>query len=147
MRRKIIAVIGASEPSNKERKIAFEVGRLVAKNNLVLLNGGYGGVMEESARGAKKEGGTVIGIIMTADPNDANQFTDIVIATGMGDGRNSIIANTADCFIAVGKGLGTLSEIAFALKRKKKVIGISTWQIERVRHVDSPKKALESLLP
>ena len=34
---------------------------------------------------------------------------------------------SSDLLIAIAKGYGTLSEIAFALKIKKPVIGIGTW--------------------
>ncbi len=144
MRRKIVAVIGASEPSKQERELAYSVGNLIAKKKLVLLNGGLGGVMAESARGAKEAGGTVIGILPVANPDEANKHIDYAIATGIGDARNAVIANTADCFIAIGKSLGTLSEIAFALKRGKYVIGLETWQVEGIQHISGAKKAVNT---
>ena len=49
---------------------------------------------------------------------------DIIIVTGMGDGRNIINIKSADAIIAINGGAGTLSEIALALKTDRKVIAI-----------------------
>lgn len=54
MNRKIIAVIGGSETTEKNLKTAEEVGSLIAKNGAILITGGLGGVMEAASRGAKK---------------------------------------------------------------------------------------------
>jgi uncharacterized protein (TIGR00725 family) len=54
-----------------------------------------------------------------------------VIATGLGEARNAVIVRTAQAVVAVGGEYGTLSEIAFALKRELPVAGLGTWAIER----------------
>jgi predicted Rossmann-fold nucleotide-binding protein len=41
------------------------------------------------------------------------------------------VVRSADAVIAVGGEYGTLSEIAFALKMGKPVIGLSTWELSR----------------
>jgi putative hydrolase len=63
----------------------------------------------------------------------ANPHVDIPIATGLGDARNAVIACTAEAFVAIGGGLGTLSEIAFALNRNKPVVGLLTWELDANR--------------
>ena len=78
--------------------------------------------MEAASRGAKSEGGITVGILPQNDSSAANQFIDIPITTGLGIGRNVIIARTADALIAVGGAYGTLSEIAFALQMGKPVV-------------------------
>ena len=132
-RRKIVAVIGASEPSTQEAKNALEVGRLLGAAGLTVVSGGLGGVMEAVSRGVAEAGGTVIGIVQDPEPDSCNPYVEISIATGMDDGRNVVIANTADVFIAIGGSLGTLSEIAYALKRRKPVIGLGTWELDASR--------------
>lgn len=87
--------------------------------------------MEHAARGARSGGGLTIGLLPTDDVNDANQFIDIAIATGLGQGRNAILGLTADGVIAIGGGLGTLSEIAMALRHRRPAIGIRTWRFDR----------------
>lgn len=102
----------------------------------MLICGGMSGVMEHAARGARAAGGLTIGLLPTADVNDANEFIDIAIATGMGHARNAILALTPHGVIAIGGGLGTLSEIALALRNLRPVIGIKTWQFDRERRAE-----------
>ena len=142
----IIGVIGAGSADDKTLKSAEVIGRLLGKRNALLVCGGLGGVMEAAARGAKAEGGTTIGILPQDSTDLANPYIDIPIATGFGEGRNVIIVRTADALIAVGGEYGTLSEIAFALKMGKKVIGLRTWNIKGVIQADSEEDAVSRAL-
>jgi hypothetical protein len=128
----IIAVIGGQRTEESLLHEAEEVGRLIAGKGAVLVCGGLGGVMEAASRGAKAKGGITVGILPQSDAKEANQHIDIPVATGMGTGRNVIIARTADALIAVGGEYGTLSEIAFALQMGKPVVGVKTWDIKGV---------------
>ncbi|MFX0202753.1 MAG: TIGR00725 family protein [Candidatus Hodarchaeota archaeon] len=130
MRRKIIAVIGGSEPDQKSLKIAQEVGASVAQRGAILITGGLGGVMQAASQGAKEADGLVIGILPTGDKQSANRYVDIPIVTGMGEARNIIIARTCDCAIAIDGKYGTLSEIAYCLMFDVPVIGINTWELD-----------------
>lgn len=130
--RTTIAVIGGRKVEKSLLKEAEEVGRLLAGRNAVLVNGGLGGVMEAASRGMKTAGGLTVGLLPQDHKRDANDFIDVAIATGLGIGRNVIIARTADAVIAVGGEYGTLSEIAFALQLGKPVVGIRTWDIKGV---------------
>lgn len=87
--------------------------------------------MEHAARGAQAAGGLTIGLLPSEDPNDANAHIEIAIATGLGHARNAILARTADGVVALGGGLGTLSEIALALRNGLPAIGIKTWRVDR----------------
>lgn len=130
--KKIIAVIGGRRVEKALLEEAEKVGRLIARSGMVLVCGGLGGVMEAASRGASAEGGTTIGILPQDHKRDANDYIDIPIVTGMGIGRNVIIARTADALIAIGGEYGTLSEIAFALQLGKPVIGVRTWEIKGI---------------
>lgn len=129
MAKKIIAVIGGSEPDEKSLKIAEEVGSLIAQKGAVLITGGMGGVMNAASKGAKSANGLVIGILPTDNKTHANPYIDIPIVTGMNEARNIIIARTCDCAIAINGKYGTLSEIAYCLMFNVPVIGINTWDI------------------
>ena len=142
----IVAVIGAGECDSGLAAVAREVGRLLGEAGCVLVTGGLGGVMAAASEGAASAGGKVIGILPGTDPKAANRWVETPIATGMGDARNAIICNTAEAFIAVGGSFGTLSEIAFALKRGKPVVSLGSFRPdERVQAAASPAEALALL--
>jgi uncharacterized protein (TIGR00725 family) len=147
---KIIAVIGGRNVDVSLLREAEKVGELIAINNAILVCGGLTGVMEASAKGAKSKGGLTIGIIPQGHKKEVNEFIDVSIVTGMGIGRNVIIARTADALIAVGGEYGTLSEIALALQLEKAVIGIRTWDIKGIVTArdaeDAVTKALNSCI-
>jgi len=118
----------------------------------VLICGGLTGVMEHAARGARSGGGLTIGLLPGDDPNDANEYIDIAIATSLGHGRNAVLARTADGVVGLGGGLGTLSEIALALRNGRPTIGIRTWRFDRDTRTEpelplagSPTEALDWL--
>jgi uncharacterized protein (TIGR00725 family) len=98
--------------------------------------GGRHGVMEAVCRGAAQAGGTTIGILPDADPSCANPFVGIVIATGIGEARNALIARAAFCLVAIGDSYGTLSEVALGRAFGKRVVGLEgAAQVEGVVHV------------
>ena len=126
----IIAVIGSSEANEELVELATKVGYELAQNGVIMVCGGLGGVMEAACRGAKSKGGTTIGVLPGSNPDEANKWIDHVICTGMGEARNLVIIKSSDAVIAVGGGYGTLSEIGFALKLNKPIVGLQTWGLE-----------------
>ena len=70
----------------------------------------------------------------------------MAIATGLGEIRNALIVRTSDALVAVGGGVGTLSEMAFALKLGRPVIGVGTFEVEGVVQVASAAEAAELAL-
>jgi len=108
--------------------------------------------MEHAARGARDGGGLTVGLLPGDDPNEANQYIDLSIATGLGQARNAALVRTADGVVALGGGLGTLSEIALALRTRRPTIGIRTWHFDRDGRTEpelpvaaNPKYALDWL--
>ncbi|HUO78156.1 MAG TPA: TIGR00725 family protein [Thermodesulfovibrionales bacterium] len=140
--KKIIGVIGGRRVDRTLLNEAEKVGTLVAQKEIVLVCGGLSGVMEAVAKGARSAGGTTVGILPQEHKRDANEYIDIPIVTGLGIGRNVIIARTADVLISIGGEYGTLSEIAFALQMGKPVIGIRTWDIQGVKKVENAEEAV-----
>jgi uncharacterized protein (TIGR00725 family) len=131
-----ISVIGASNCSAKESKLAEEVGRELARRGAIVICGGLNGVMEAVCRGAKSEGGLTVGILPSNNRRDANPYVDIPIITGIGYARNSIVAKSGQAAIAIGGKYGTLSEIAYALQDKIPVIGLGTWNLATSKSKD-----------
>ena len=122
------------------------MGRELARRGAILVCGGLGGVMEAACKGAKDAGGTTVGILSGKERSQANPFVDVAIATGLGEARNAVIVRTADAVVAVGGGYGTLSEIALALRRSKRVVGVGTWDVDGVEPADSPQAAVAAVL-
>ena len=141
-----IAVIGGSRPGRQALDTALEVGRIIARSGAVVVCGGLGGVMEAAARGAREEGGLVVGIVPGNSPADANPWVDIPIATGLGYTRNSLVVMNADAIIAVDGEYGTLSEIAHGLIHGKKVVGLRTWDIRGVTVAETAEEAVRLAL-
>ena len=126
-----ISVIGASRASTGEIQLAEEVGRELADKSAVLICGGLNGIMEAACRGAVNAGGMTVGILPTEYRENANKYVKIPIVTGMGHGRNMIVAKSGQAVIAIGGGYGTLSEIAYACQAGIPVIGLKTWVLSK----------------
>jgi uncharacterized protein (TIGR00725 family) len=128
-KRMIIAVIGGSVCSAAEAAQAEEVGRLIADRGATLVCGGLGGIMEAACRGAERAGGFTIGILPGNDPDEANPYVTLPLATGIGYARNAIVVRSAVAVIAVSGSYGTLSEISYARQYGKPVVGLGTWEL------------------
>jgi len=102
IKKTIIGVMGGSKFVNPEdKKYAYEIGKMIAQEGWVLLNGGRSsGVMEATAKGAKENGGITVGILPVDRPDWASQYIDIPIVTGMGLARNVINILSSDIIIS-----------------------------------------------
>lgn len=148
-----IAVAGPGLSEQPAEDLAFQTGRLLARAGAVLVCGGLSASMEAACRGAKREGGTTVGILPGGSRSEANPYVDVAIPTGMGEARNTLIVRACDGLIAVGGGFGTLSEIGFALKLQKPVVGLGTWELSKggrpvdgIITAESPEAAVELVL-
>jgi uncharacterized protein (TIGR00725 family) len=142
-----VGVIGAGKCSKKIFTLAEEVGKEIARAGAILVCGGLGGVMEGAAKGAKEAKGITIGILPGNSKEEANPYIDMPIVTGIGEGRNLMVIRSSDAIIALPGKYGTLSEISFAVKLEKPIVGISTWDIsERILKSKDPKEAVKLAL-
>jgi len=146
----VVGVIGESQFSDPSHEAAAEeTGRLIAQSGWVLVCGGLTGVMEAACRGARTAGGLTVGILPNDDRDEANPYVTVAVPTGLGQGRNVVIALMVDALIAVGGGFGTLSEIGHALRVGKPVVGLRTWEATRpgqrapVTSVHTPQEAID----
>jgi hypothetical protein len=78
--------------------------------------------MEASAQGAKEAGGLTVGVLPDDHADRASRFIDIPILTGMGSARNAVNILSSRFVVACSGGLGTLSEVALALKFNRPVV-------------------------
>ena len=141
-----MAVVGPHDGGPRQTAEAEAVGAELARRGAVVVCGGLGGVMEAACRGAKGAGGTTLGILPGDDRSAANEWVDVAVATGLGEARNALVVRASDALVAVGGGYGTLSEVALALKTRRPVIGLDTWDIPGVEGVASAEDAAAAAL-
>jgi uncharacterized protein (TIGR00725 family) len=81
--------------------------------------------MREASRGAKDAGGLTIGILPSLLKEEANQYVDVPITTGLGIGmRSELMINTVDIVVMIGGKNGTLKELSAAYILCKPIIVI-----------------------
>lgn len=111
---------------------AERVGRALARAGCAVMSGGYYGVMEAVSKGAKEAGGRVIGVTtdQISQPFNVqpNRFLDEIV--NYADLRDRLLhmLETADGYLAMPGGIGTLHEIA------------ETWELMRIGGI--PRKPL-----
>jgi uncharacterized protein (TIGR00725 family) len=147
--------MGGGSVSDQVRSDAYALGALIAKQGWILLNGGRdAGVMAASASGAHEAGGLTIGILPDSTSQAATAHILIPIVTGMGNARNCINVLSSHVVVACPGGMGTLSEIALALKCQKPTLLLNyetDGQFDRfqsdglLKYVDSPQEAIEKI--
>jgi len=141
-----IGVIGPREATPKQLEAAEAVGRGLGTMGFVVICGGRQGVMEAVCRGVEDAGGLSIGMLPETDPWAANPHVGVVIATGIGEARNALIARSSFCLVAIGDSFGTLSEVALGRHFGKRIIGLEgAASVEGVVHVGSVEAALEEV--
>ncbi len=111
----VVCVFGSGDPreGDAEYALARAVGRTLAGLGCMVANGGYGGTMEASARGAAEAGGEVIGVTCSIWSSQPNRYVTRQIST-------SSLAERVATLIEIGRGgyvclpgsTGTLVELA-----------------------------------
>ncbi len=120
-----IGVMGsASGPLLEDPKViekSYILGRKIAQNDCILVNGACPGLPDEAAKGANSEGGITIGISPAFSKKEhikdykSPLTCDFILYTGMGFMERDIInIRTADGIIIVGGGIGSLNEFTIA---------------------------------
>jgi hypothetical protein len=146
MRKKIVGVIGGHSCTAEVEQKAQELGKKLAEVVGILVGGGLSGTMKAVCSGFKAGGGVTIGIIPSYDKNDANEFVDIVIPTGLGLARNVLVVKSADVVVALPGEAGTLSEIAHCLQFGIPVISfLGSWNIKGVIKVKTADEAIKKV--
>jgi hypothetical protein len=111
---KVISIFGSSRPveGDADFKTAYDLGRELARSGYKVCNGGYGGIMAASAKGAKEAGGSTIGVTTRAYKTPANSWIDkeIKLATPMD--RLFMLVELGDAYVVLKGGTGTLLEFA-----------------------------------
>jgi uncharacterized protein (TIGR00725 family) len=159
VRRRVIGVIGAGQPSPASLAAARELGRRIAEQGWILLTGGRPlGVMAAACAGAKEVAGSLTLGILPTTSGGVDPKVDVAVFTGMGDARNEVNVLTSDVVVACGvEGPGTASEVALALKAEKPVILLgaapaattffrSVRGAGRLQEADTPAQAVQQIM-
>ena len=120
--RHIVSIFGSSRPEQHEPEYqtARELGQRLSECGFVVCNGGYGGIMEASARGAKEAVHSpvpheerTIGIVADAfGQKPANRWIDRTIRVESLVDRLQKLISMGDAYVVLKGGTGTLLEFA-----------------------------------
>ncbi|HEV3276814.1 MAG TPA: LOG family protein [Terriglobia bacterium] len=113
---KTVTIFGSSLPSEQTPvyQEAMALGRALAEQGFAICNGGYGGLMEASARGAREAGGQTIGVTCSIWPRPANAWIVEVVHTASFPERIMTLIERGDAYVVLPGGTGTLAELALA---------------------------------
>lgn len=119
---KIIAVFGSSLAceGSSEYATAYECGKYLAEAGFSICNGGYGGVMEASARGAREAGGSTVGVTVNHWERRANVWIGREIKARHLIDRLTKLVELGDAYVVLKGGTGTLLEFACVLELTNK---------------------------
>ncbi len=111
----VVTIFGSARvvPGQSEYESAQQLGTLLAKSGFVVCNGGYAGVMEASAKGAKEAGGETVGVTFPfVGRNGANRWIDREIREPDLPRRLLKLVELGDAYVILKGGTGTLLELA-----------------------------------
>ena len=110
----VITVFGSSRPvkGDEEYQSAYEVGKQLSLAGFTVCNGGFGGIMEASARGAKDAGGKTIGVTFNIKGSIANPWIDENIHVPALIDRMMKLVELGNAYVVLKGGTGTLLELA-----------------------------------
>ena len=111
----VVAVFGANDAveGTAEYDLAMGVGVELAGLGYTVANGGYGGTMAASARGAKAAGGTTIGVVCSIWKSSPNVHIDRVVHTDSLSRRiDALIRLGSAGYVVLPGATGTLVELA-----------------------------------
>ncbi len=119
---KTVTIFGSSLPAagSKAYVEAQRLGRLLAEAGFAVCNGGYAGLMEASARGAREAGGHTIGITCAIWPRPANPYIAEEVRTQTFPARLMALIERGDSYLTLPGGTGTLAELALTWEMMNK---------------------------
>ncbi|MBM3325466.1 MAG: hypothetical protein FJY65_00575 [Calditrichaeota bacterium] len=100
---------------------AFKLGAELARRGAVVMNGGYGGLMEAASAGARAAGGTTVGVTCENLPEkSANLYIDHEWQVTRWDQRLLALIWLAEGYIVLPGSSGTLVELSMAIETQLK---------------------------
>jgi len=93
---------------------------LLAEGGFAVANGGYAGLMEASARGAREAGGHTIGVTCAVWPQAANPWIAEEVRANSFPERIMKLIHLGDAYVVLPGGTGTLAELALSWEMMNK---------------------------
>ena len=117
-----VTIFGSSMPGEETEvyRQAQQLGRLLAEAGLAVCNGGYGGLMEASARGAREARGHTVGVTCAVWPSPANRWIAEEVRTASFMERLTTLIERGDAYIVLPGGTGTLAELSLVWEMMNK---------------------------
>jgi hypothetical protein len=119
---KAVTIFGSSLPA--EGSAAYEdarrLGRLLAEGGWAVCNGGYAGLMEATARGAREAGGHTIGVTCAVWRAAANPYIVEEVRSASFLERLTTLIERGDAYVVLPGGTGTLAELALVWEMMNK---------------------------
>lgn len=119
---RLATVFGSSAPTDGslEYEHARSVGRVVAAAGYVVVNGGYGGTMAASARGAQEAGGAALGVVIDGAKWVPNPRLSERLPVRDHLARLIALAELGDAYVVLPGGTGTMLELAYVWEAMNK---------------------------
>jgi uncharacterized protein (TIGR00725 family) len=113
---------GGDKITGKAKKLAYDLGKEIARHNCILVNGACRGIPYIASKGAKSADGFVVGVSPAENYHEhVHKYKfpvdvyDILFYTGFGfKGRNVVNVSNCDAIIVVSGHVGTLNEFTIA---------------------------------
>ncbi|MCB1589615.1 MAG: Rossmann fold nucleotide-binding protein [Xanthomonadales bacterium] len=109
-----IAVLGSAETGSAAHALAGAAGELIAELGMTLVSGCGSAATRHAAERAIAAGGRVLSILPGAEHPDGDWPATVVLPSGLGAGRNLLMALAGEACVVIGGRAGTRSEVCLA---------------------------------
>lgn len=121
-----VGVVGYSGPLDQPpiseiAHLCLNLGEALAREGYTIVCGGRDGVMELVSKGARKVGGSIIGVLPVGE--EGNPYLTVRIKTPFDNvTRSLVLVQTSDVVISIGGEIGTAIEVLIAYAKGKPVV-------------------------
>ncbi|MHC4295083.1 MAG: LOG family protein [Planctomycetota bacterium] len=112
----VVSIFGSNDATEGQEayETARAAGRVLGELGYDIANGGYGGTMAASARGAKDTGASAIGVTCSLWSSDPNPYIDRVIETAtLRERLETLVELGAGGYVVLPGATGTLVELGY----------------------------------
>ncbi|MFZ5802182.1 MAG: LOG family protein [Candidatus Omnitrophota bacterium] len=111
---------GSARQGSRAYRLAYALGHALAHKGFFVMTGGYGGVMEAAARGAKEAGGRTVAVVIRGSRARPNAWSrEVIIKKTWHQRLLGLIEKTDACVVCDG-ATGTLTELFTAWEMTNK---------------------------